>query len=109
MQRSVDWYQNVLGFKVEDKMEREGTVVSVRLTAGAVQIRLNLDNGARGWDRKKGEGISLMFRTEQNIDELADHIKAAGGTIDMGPQDMPWGARMMRIYDPDGFKFAIST
>ena len=79
----------MLGFDVVDKMEREGKVVSVRIQAGTVQMRLNLDNGQRGWDRQKGEGFSLMFRTEQDIDQLAERIKAAGGTIDMGPQDMP--------------------
>jgi len=50
-----------------------------------------------------------MITTAQNIDEVAKRIKASGGTLDSEPADMPWGARMFRLRDPDGFRLTISS
>jgi uncharacterized glyoxalase superfamily protein PhnB len=43
------------------------------------------------------------------VDDIADRITSHGGTLDSQPADMPWGARVFRVRDPDGFKFAISS
>jgi lactoylglutathione lyase len=109
LQTSLDWYQNVLGFNIERRHEREGKLMGVSLKAGDVQILIGQDDGAKGWDRVKGEGFSLRINTEQNIDELANRIKAQGGVLLTEPVDMPWGARVFRVQDPDGFKLAISS
>jgi uncharacterized glyoxalase superfamily protein PhnB len=66
-------------------------------------------DGAKGWDREKGVGFSLMITTTQDVDELANGIKERGGTLHAEPEDMPWGPRMFRIRDPDGFRLAISS
>jgi predicted enzyme related to lactoylglutathione lyase len=60
-------------------------------------------------DRAKGEGFSLMITTTQDIDALAEGIRRRGGTLLSEPADMPWGARVFRVQDPDGFRFAISS
>lgn len=108
LQKSVDWYHNTIGFSIERRTERDGVLRSVVVNAGPVRILLNQDDGAKGWERIKGLGFSFNIRTNQNIDELAKRIKEHGGTLDMEPTDMPWGARMIRLYDPDGYKIAIS-
>ena len=106
---SVAWYSKVLGFMVETKHERGGTIIAVSLRAGAVQILLTQDNGEKGLDRIKGEGFSLQITTKQSVDDLAGRIKGAGGTLDLEPTTMPWGARVLRLHDPDGFRFAITS
>ena len=106
---SVTWYCDVIGFIVERRMEREGKLASVAVRAGDVVLLLNQDNGAKGWDRTKGEGFSMMITTDQSIDAVAERIKSRGGTLDMEPTDTPWGARIFRVHDPDGYKFAISS
>ena len=35
--------------------------------------------------------------------------KESGGILDSEPADMPWGARIFRLKDPDGFKLTISS
>jgi uncharacterized glyoxalase superfamily protein PhnB len=102
------WYRDVVGFEVQQEMERDGTLRAVSLRAGDVRILLNQDDGARGWDRVKGEGVSFQFITDQSVDDIAARIKAAGGAIDSEPADMPWGMRMFRLRDPDGFKLVFS-
>jgi len=106
---SLAWYTDVAGFAVDQKHEREGKLVAVSLKAGDVRILINQDNGAKGWDRVKGEGFSMMITVDQSVDEIADRIKAAGGTLDSEPADMPWGKRVFRVLDPDGFRIAISS
>ena len=108
VKKSVAWYRDAIGFTVDREYEREGRVLSVALKAGAVRILLNQDDGAKGWDRVKGEGFSLMFTTIQDIDVIAKGIVARGGKLATEPTDMPWGARMFRIQDPDGFKLVFS-
>lgn len=106
---SLAWYNDVLGFTIDRKIEREGKLRSVALRAGIARISINQDDGAKGWDRIKGLGFSLNITTEQNIDKIANRIKELGGILDTEPADMPWGARAFRLKDPDGYKLAISS
>jgi uncharacterized glyoxalase superfamily protein PhnB len=109
LQKSLAWYQDVVGFTIDQKHEREGKLMGVSLKAGDVRILIGQDDGAKGWDRVKGEGFSLQITTAQNIDEVAQRIKQRGGKLATEPTDMPWGARVFRLQDPDGFKLVISS
>ncbi len=107
--KSLAWYHDVLGFTIDRKIERDGKLRSVALIAGNARISINQDDGAKGWERIKGEGFSLNITTEQNIDKIANRIKEHGGTLESEPADMPWGSRLFRLKDPDGFKLTISS
>jgi uncharacterized glyoxalase superfamily protein PhnB len=109
LEKSLAWYGDVVGFAVDRKHEREGKLMAVSLRAGEVRILIGQDDGARGLDRVKGEGFSLQITTEQNLDELAKQIRERGGTLESEPVDTPWGARMFRLRDPDGFRFTVSS
>jgi uncharacterized glyoxalase superfamily protein PhnB len=109
LRKSLAWYRDVVGFTVHQEYEREGKLMAVALKAGDVRILLGQDDGAKGWDRRKGEGFSLQLMTTQDVDEIAKRIKERGGTLESEPADMPWGARVFRVQDPDGFNLAIST
>jgi uncharacterized glyoxalase superfamily protein PhnB len=109
LRRSLAWYRDVVGFIVDREYEREGTLQAVSLRAGDVRILLTQDDGAKGADRVKGEGFSLMLTTSQSVDDIANRITERGGTLDSAPADMPWGARVFRVRDPDGFKLVISS
>jgi uncharacterized glyoxalase superfamily protein PhnB len=93
IQKSAAWYQNVVGFGVDRTFERDGRLVLVALKAGDVRINLNQDDGAKGWDRIKGLGFSVNIWTTEDIDAIANRIKASGGRLDSEPVDAPWGAR----------------
>ena len=109
LQKSVAWYRDVMCFTVDREHERAGKLMAVSLKAGVVRILLAQDDGAKGSDRVKGEGLSLMITTSQSIDDLANRVKTLGGTLDTEPTDVPWGPRMFRLRDPDGFKLVISS
>lgn len=109
IQRSLAWYRDVMGFSVHREFTRSDRLMAVSLRAGEVAILLTQDDGARGRDRVKGEGFSLQITTAQDIDSLAQRIKANGGALASEPEDTRIGARVFRVQDPDGFRFAISS
>ena len=106
---SLAWYRDVLGCEVDREMERDGKLRGVALRAGDVRFLINQDDGAKGFDRIKGAGLSLMFSTRQSVDAVAAYIEAHGGTLVSEPADMPWGQRVFRVVDPDGYAFAVSA
>lgn len=109
LQESLTWYRDVVGFTVDEEHERDGELRAVALIAGNVRILINQDDGAKGWDRAKGEGFSLHFATAQEVDTIARRIRERGGSLESEPTDMPWGARAFRLKDPDGFNLTISS
>ena len=108
LEKSFTWYCYVLGFAVDEKYEREGKLVAASLRAGSARIVLGQDDGAKGFDRVKGEGFSLRITTDQDIDDLANRIKERGGVLASEPADV-YGARTFRLLDPDGFRLVISS
>lgn len=109
LQASLAWYCDVVGFTVDRRHERGGALRAVSLKAGAVQILIGQDDGAKGLNRVKGEGFSLQLTTAQSIDAIADRIRACGGTLESEPADTSWGTRMFRLRDPDGFTLVITS
>lgn len=107
LDKSLAWYTD-LGFTIERKYERDGKIGGYALKAGDARIGIGRDDGAKGWDRVKGQGCSVQITTDQPVDEIADRIKAKGGTLLSEPADMPWGVRMFQVLDPDGFKLGVS-
>ena len=108
---SVAWYRDIVGFTIDRHHERDGRLLAVSLRAGQVRLLITQDDGARegGLDRAKGEGFSLQLTTPQDIDTLATRIQSRGGTLESAPVSMPWGVRIFRMRDPDGFRFTISS
>ena len=109
LDRSVAWYCDVLGFVIGQRHERDGRPVAVSLRAGAVRILLAQDDGAKGTQRVKGEGISLQITTSQKAEEVALRIKSHDIALDTEPTRMPWGVTVFRVCDPDGFRLTISS
>ena len=109
LQTSLAWYRDVVGFTVDREFARDDRLFAVSLRAGQARVLLTQDDGAKGLDRERGVGFSLQLTTSQSVDAIAARITAHGGTLAAGPTDTRWGARMIRLEDPDGFKFVISS
>jgi uncharacterized glyoxalase superfamily protein PhnB len=109
LERSTAWYREALGFTVDRTHERQGRLVAISLKAGTVNLLLTRDDGAKGLERAKGEGFSLQISTTQSADSLAARARRQGAVLDTEPTDMPWGPRIFRLRDPDGFRWTISS
>ena len=111
LQASISWYRDAIGFGVEQSFEHEGKVVAAVISAGNIRLVLNQDDGKLGWDRVKGQGLSLQINvpTPADVDATAARVTATGWSLVSEPSDRPWGARMFQVNDPDGFKLGVST
>ena len=109
LERSAAWYCDALGFALDRRHERAGQVIAISLRAGAVRILLTQDDGAKGMERIKGQGISLQITTSQQAEAIASRLKAYGSSLDTEPTRMPWGVTVLRVRDPDGFRLTISS
>jgi uncharacterized glyoxalase superfamily protein PhnB len=106
-QKSLAWYQNALGFSVQFPYERDGVTFGASIVCGDTRISLNQDDGKKGVNRVKGQGCHFYFNTNQSVDAVAAHAKAAGANITEGPSDKPWGVRSFSTTDPDGFLITV--
>ena len=109
VEKSLEWYRDILGFGVEETWKENDKVVGVSLKAGGVSLMIGQDDWKKGRDRKKGEGVRIYCMTKKSVDDLAERIEANGGTLDHGPMDQPWGVRDIALTDPDGFKITIAA
>ena len=108
IQKSLVWYCEKVGFFVDKKFERAGKVTAALLKAGDMRIQITQDDGGTGWDKVKGAGFALQFTTAQDIEGLAEAIKARGGVVSLEKSDASRG-RMLRLRDPDGFTLLIRS
>lgn len=108
MAASMKFYTEALGFEVLSRDEHEGVLRFAMLKSGTAELGLGQDDFAKGRDRAKGIGFRFWIETEQDLQALADQIKAAGYALDSDVQKLPWGPMGFAVTDPDGFKFTIS-
>ncbi len=109
LEKSLRFYRDVLGFKVDQKWEQDGKVRGVSLSAGKVTLMIGQDDWQKGRDRIKGQGFRMYFETGTDVDALAEGIAARGGTLESLPEDRPWGYRDFNMADPDGFKLTFGS
>ena len=107
IQRSVAWYRDGLGFYVAERWEEGGRLQGAMLKAGACQLGLSQDDFSKGRDRAKGIGFRLWCETAQDVDAIAQRLRALGGNIVEEPGNR-WDAYSFTAQDPDGFKITIT-
>jgi uncharacterized glyoxalase superfamily protein PhnB len=105
---SLAFYE-ALGFTVTQRWDQDGTLMSVMMRAGELELGLNQDDWKKGRNRQKGLGTRLNIETKQNIDEIAARVKAAGFALDVEPFDTQWKTRQFELTDPTGFKLTVSS
>ena len=108
LEASIAWYTDVLGCTLVERHRNEDRTVAATLVAGIARILLAQDDWAQGRDRTKGVGFRLHCTTRQDVDQLAEEIRAHGGTLASEPTDQPWGGRDFTVVDLDGFKITVS-
>ncbi len=105
--RSLVLYSKGFGFFVEQRWEVDGKLEGVTLRAGTCELNLSQDDGAKGRDRRKGEGIRLWLETVQDLDALAERAESFGAQITSWPAAQEWGVRSFSADDLDGYHLSF--
>ncbi len=97
------FYAQLFGWTYPDKMtmpEGRGDYVFVEAGGGQIGATMPCRNGepAPGWN--------FYFRAP-DIDAAAAAVRDGGGTVLMGPQDVPGGDRIILATDPHGVTFGV--
>jgi catechol 2,3-dioxygenase-like lactoylglutathione lyase family enzyme len=107
-ERSSRWYQDALGFV---------DVYTMRLPHGApaiVHLRwcrfgdLLLVPALSSLEAPRGAGVTVNFSAD-DVDVLAERVRAAGVAIEEGPIDRPWKTRDLTLRDPDGYRLNFTA
>ena len=108
LERSIRFYRDVLGFVVSDRYHgSDGALQGVMLKAGVCELGLSQDDWAKGRDRQRGVAVRVWCTTAQDIDALAQRIKARNYPLTQEPRDESFGGRSLTLDDPDGFHLSI--
>ncbi|MCS5734370.1 VOC family protein [Herbiconiux daphne] len=108
LERSLDFYQNTLGFVLQHRMpgfadfEAPGAVPGVRLALWERE-HLAATTGASPAPRGAGHAVIVAVNLErpEQIDELHADLVAAGVEFIKPPADYPWNARCVYFTGPD--------
>jgi uncharacterized glyoxalase superfamily protein PhnB len=117
--RSAEWYQRMLGLKIEMAMPDKKKPTFARLTNGEVAFMISDGSdpftGKRAPKavteavsaRKAQRVVSFYFRIEDGIDALYRSVKRKGAKISMELTDQQYGMREFAMKDPDGFVVSV--
>lgn len=107
LERSLTLYTKGFGFIVHQRWETDGRLEGVTLLAGTCELNLSQDDGAKGFDRQKGEGVRLWLETVQDLDLIAERAESYGAVITSWPADREWGVRSLSADDLDGYHLSF--
>jgi len=93
--RSVDYYRNALGFRIEFTHGAPASYAGVERDNVAVHLQ-----AARDSKRKVGHSAVYVFVAD--VDELHRELQSRGARIANGPRDYPYGMRDFDVHDLDG-------
>ena len=105
VQRALEFYRDLLGFKMVDEFRHEGKPVYARLRAPGGDGTVALHMAGLGTSLAS-EGVRLYFEIRE-LDEFCRRLQAKHFYITQMPRMMPWGWRHAYLNDPDGHEISL--
>ena len=102
--RSLDFYTAALGYEVEELVEEGGRLVGARVRSGKSRLAFHEQPDPERRRRATAAGLQIWNATPEDLDRLAERVRAHGGRVAESPHDGPLGGRTMTIEDPDGYR-----
>ena len=105
VQRALDFYRDLLGFKTVDEFRYEGKPVYARLRAPGGDGTIALHMAGPGTSLVS-DGVRLYFEIRE-LDDFCRKLQAKHFYITQMPRMMPWGWRHAYLNDPDGHEISL--
>jgi len=113
---AIDFYHRAFGFESEGTVAGpDGRVMHASMKYQGATVVMFSPEGSMGEHKMRTPahmGVELpinLYVYTPDVDALAERIRAAGGVILQGPEDMFWGDRWMGVRDPDGYFWSFAT
>lgn len=104
LERSVKFYQDIIGLKIVRELEPQSGVKIVFLGDGETYIELIYNETVK--EVNIGQNISLGFEVESVIDEI-NFLQRKGIQIESGPFRPDPHVKFINILDPNGLKIQL--
>jgi lactoylglutathione lyase len=102
--RAQAFYRDLLGGIVDYAFPSDGAPWFVTLKLGRSTLGLGATTGGAGTNA--GSGYPLCAYVP-DCDAAVDAVRAAGHTVREEPGDQPWGERIARVLDADGYEVLL--
>jgi lactoylglutathione lyase len=111
LKKSVDFYTNILGFKIAYSDESYSSVKRDTVTIGICYAR-DLHEGHYFRPeidiQRKGLGVEIVLEVD-NVEEEYKKVQSSGYPITEELQEQDWNLIDFRIVDPDGYYLRITS
>lgn len=105
IEKAVDFYTNVLGFKLRRRAEGFADFYSTDITLAAWELdHINKHCGVsnlRAPPKAHKTCIAVQLPTPADVNSMFDRLISQGVTFVSNPADYPWNARCAYFTDPD--------
>ena len=108
-QKSVDFYQNMLGMEFVGGWDREDGKGALLSAGGTAVIEIYGAADGETYDGPSPIALNLALRAKNPsaVDKLYERLSGLGAEMIESPQDRPWGHRSFVIHDPDQIQIHI--
>jgi lactoylglutathione lyase len=104
--RSLAFYRDLLGARVDYRFPDDGEPLYVGLVIGGSHIGIGFDPEPLA--PPDGRRVTLWVYAD-DCDAAVERLRAGGVTVLGEPRDEPWGERVARVLDPDGNQVLIGS
>lgn len=105
VERGLQFYRDLMGFKLIEDFRYEGTPVYARLRAPGGDGTIALHQAGPN-DSVSSDGVRLYFEV-RDLDDFCHKLQRKGFYITQLPRMMPWGWRHAYLNDPDGHEISL--
>ena len=103
--RALQFYRDLMGFKLIEDFRYEGTPVYARLRAPGGDGTIALHQAGPEIS-VSSDGVRLYFEV-RDLDDFCHKLQKKGFYITQLPRMMPWGWRHAYLNDPDGHEISL--
>lgn len=111
IQRAMNFYTTVFGFKVRQVMDTPGGIVHAELNLRDTTLMLSPESREQNNLSANSIGNTpiTLYVLVENVDDVFNKAVQSGAPVLMPVMDMFWGDRCGLVADPDGNKWMIAT
>jgi len=107
VERSLDFYQNMLGFTVVGRADAAGRLFWCRLERGGASIMLQQADEEDGAPRERGRGVTLYFVCD-DVERLHAELSSRGARV--APVTVTdYGMKQLFVPEPDGYSVCFES